>query len=74
MLVPSISQPQRVLIGAIFVDVLLVTLMLLDARAHRRVHPAWLIGIPLIVAVQWVRVAIQPTQTWIAFADWLARV
>jgi hypothetical protein len=72
MLIPNINQPQRVLIGAVIVDSLLVGIALLDARSQKRFHPAWAIGLAAMLFVQWARVAIQPTETWLAFTAWLA--
>lgn len=72
MLIPSIGQPRRVLIGALIVDALLLTLAWIDARAQRRLHPAWIVGAVALLTVQWARVAMQPTQTWLAFTAWLA--
>jgi hypothetical protein len=72
MLIPAISLPQRVLIGAVIVDLLLVGIALLEARTQKRLHPAWPIGLAAMVFVQWARVAMQPTEPWLAFTAWLA--
>lgn len=72
MLIPTINQPQRVLLGAVIVDVLLVAVALLDARRRRRMHPAWSIGLAALLLVQWARVAMQSTEPWLAFTAWLA--
>jgi hypothetical protein len=72
MLIPAISLPQRVLLGAVIVDLLLVGIALLDARTQKRLHPAWPIGLAAMVFVQWARVAMQPTEPWLAFTAWLA--
>jgi hypothetical protein len=74
MLIPAISLPQRVLIGAVLVDLLLVGIALLDARNQKRLHPAWPIGLAALVFVQWARVAMQPTEPWLAFTAWLAKL
>jgi hypothetical protein len=72
MLIPTFNMPQRVLIGAVIVDALLVVIALLDMRSQRRLHPAWIVGLSAMLAVQWARVAIQPSDTWLAFTAWLA--
>lgn len=72
MLIPAINQPRRVLIGAVIVDLLLVGIALLDVRNQKRLHPAWPIGLAALLFVQWARVAIQPTEPWLAFTAWLA--
>ncbi len=74
MLIPAIGQPLRILIGAVIVDALLLIVVLVDARAQRRLHPAWLVGAALLITVQCVRVVIVPTDGWIGFTGWLARL
>jgi hypothetical protein len=74
MLIPDIGQPTRILIGAVIVDVLLLTVAWVDTRAQGRLHPAWAVGGALILCVQWIRIAILPTAEWLAFTNWLAQL
>lgn len=72
MLIPSIGQPLRITIGTIMVDLMLLTVIAMDSRAQRRVHPVYVGGALFILFVQWARIAILDTQVWIDFTRWLA--
>lgn len=72
MLIPSIGQPLRVTLGTIIVDLMLLTVIAVDSRAQRRVHPVYLYGALFILFVQWARIAVLDTQAWIEFTHWLA--
>ncbi len=72
MLVPSIAQPQRVVIGALIVDALIVAVALLDARARGRVHPVYVAGGAFIAGVQYLRAELLVTDAWATFCAWLA--
>jgi hypothetical protein len=72
MLIPSIGQPLRILIGAALVDLMLLAVIVIDSRARGRVHPVYVCGGALIVLVQWARIAMLDTATWVAFTNWLA--
>jgi hypothetical protein len=72
MLVPAIAQPQRVVIGAVIVDALVVVVALLDARARGRVHPVFVAGGAFIVTVQYLRSQLLGTDAWATFCAWLA--
>ncbi|HEX6994901.1 MAG TPA: hypothetical protein VF339_12220 [Gammaproteobacteria bacterium] len=74
MIVPQIAQPERIVIGAVIVDLLLIGVVLLDRRAIGRVHPMWVAGLALIVTVQWLRVVIARTEAWAVFTAWLAQL
>lgn len=72
MLIPSIGQPLRITIGTIIVDLMLLTVIALDSRAERRVHPVYVFGALFIFIVQWARIAVLNTQAWLDFTQWLA--
>jgi len=72
MLAPQIAQPERIVIGAVIVDLLLLGVVLLDRRATGRMHPVWTAGFVLIVTVQWLRVVIARTDAWAVFTARLA--
>ncbi len=72
MLFPAITLPQRVHVGAAIVDALLLGVMLHDRRLTGRWHPAYVLGLAFIVAIQVARSAILDTPLWIDFTAWLA--
>jgi len=72
MLAPWIAQAERIVIGAVIVDLLLAGVVLLDRRAIGRLHPMWVLGFGLIVTVQWLRVVVARTDAWADFTAWLA--
>jgi energy-converting hydrogenase Eha subunit A len=72
MLVPAIAQPQRVVIGAVIVDAMIVAVALLDARDRGRVHPVYVAGGAFIVGVQYLRAQLLGTDGWVHFCTWLA--
>jgi hypothetical protein len=72
MLVPAIGQPLRILIGAVIVDLMIIAVALVDARARGgRVHPVYVTGLALLVLVQWARAAVLDTAPWLRFTTWL---
>jgi hypothetical protein len=71
-LVPSTDLASRVLLGAVAVDLLLVAIVLMDRRSTGRAHPVWLIGGAALIAMQYLRVAVVPTEGWRAVTQWLA--
>ena len=71
-LVPSTELTGRVFLGAVAVDLLLLAVVLIDRRSTGRVHPVWLLGGAAMVSVQYLRVAIVPTEFWRAVTQWLA--
>ena len=71
-LVPSTELAGRVFLGAVAVDLLLLAVVLIDRRSTGRVHPVWLPGGAALVLVQYLRVAIVPTQFWRDVTQWLA--
>jgi energy-converting hydrogenase Eha subunit A len=71
-LVPETTQPERALLGAVAVDVLLLAVVLLDRRAVGRIHPVWMAGGAILIASQWLRRALSRTDLWTHVTDWLA--
>jgi hypothetical protein len=72
MLAPAIGHPLRTLLGAIVVDLLLLTVIALDARKQGRVHPVYLGGFAFLLMVQYMRRAVLDTQFWFDFTNWMA--
>jgi len=73
---PGLAGPrtvESVLLSALLADLLIVAAMTYDWRKRGRIHPAYLIGGGIIVAVQLLRVPLSTTQWWYAIADVLSR-
>jgi hypothetical protein len=73
---PGLGGPrtvESVLLPGLVADLLIVAAMAYDWRKRGRVHPAYLIGGGVIVAVQFLRAPLSTTQGWYAIADFLAR-
>jgi hypothetical protein len=73
---PGLGPPrtvESVLISALVADLLIVAAMTYDWRTRGRIHPAYLIGGGVIVAVQFLRLPVSTTQWWYSLADFLAR-
>lgn len=72
MLFPAITLPQRVAIGAAVMDVMLLGVVFLDARARGRVHSVYAWGGVAILLAQGLRGVLLRTDGFRAFASWLA--
>lgn len=72
LLIPDIIQPHRALIGAVITDLMLLAVILLDARITRRVHPVYLAGGAFLLFVQIVRSPVTHTPFWREACQWLA--
>jgi hypothetical protein len=70
--VPDTTQPQRALLGAVLVDLILLAVIALDRRSTGRVHPVWIAGGGFLLANQIVRVLVAQTPPWVEFTAWLA--
>jgi hypothetical protein len=70
-LIPAISFPQRTTLGAVVVDVLLLVVIAIDARLHRRLHPVYVWGFALLVTAQVSRILVLKTEWWTRFGNWL---
>lgn len=72
---PGLAGPrtvESVLMTGLLADLLIVVAMAYDWRTRGRVHPAYLIGGGIIVAVQFLRAPVSATQWWYGIADFLA--
>lgn len=72
LLIPDITQPHRALIGAIIIDLLLLAVILTDARIKGRVHPAYIAGGAFLVFIQIARSLIAGSTFWREACKWLA--
>jgi hypothetical protein len=73
---PGLGAPrtvESVLMAGLIADLLIVVAIAYDWRTRGRVHPTYLIGGGVIVAVQCLRAPLSTTQWWYAIADFLAR-
>jgi hypothetical protein len=61
------------LAGGAIADLLIVAGAVYDWRSRGKVHPAYLVGGVVMVALQAVRVPLSQTHAWLAFADGMAR-
>lgn len=71
---PGAIGPPPVMVGTppgLVVDLLLVAGMVYDWRTRGRPHPVYLIGLPLMVATQIVRVPLSPTDAWMSVTRWV---
>jgi hypothetical protein len=71
-LVPSITLADRVFLGAVVTDLILLVVVLIDRRSNGRVRSVWLLGGAALISVQYLRVAVVPTEFWGTVTRWLA--
>jgi hypothetical protein len=64
---------ESVLTSALVADVLILAGIVHDLRTRGRVHPAYLAGGALLLAVQILRAPASTTAWWYAIADFCAR-
>jgi hypothetical protein len=48
--------------------------MVFDWRTRRRMHPAWIIGLAVMLGGGLLRAPLAATPAWLAFADWTTRI
>ena len=73
---PGLGPPrtvESVMTSALLADALILAGVIYDVRTRGRVHPAYLIGGAVILAVQFCACLVSTTQGWYAIADFLAR-
>jgi hypothetical protein len=58
--------------GAVVVDAMLLAVIAIDTRIHRRLHPVYVWGFALLVTAQVSRILVLKTDWWIRFGNWLA--
>ena len=62
-----------VLTSGLVADVLILVAVIHDLRTRGRVHPTYLVGGAIILALQFLRSPVSTTQWWYGVADFLAR-
>ena len=72
-LLPPPPQGMPVVVG-LLLQLLIVAGMIHDKRTRGRVHPAWIVGMAVSVAIIVLKVPFSTTSTWLAFADWTTRI
>ena len=73
---PGLGPPrtvESVLMPELIADALIAARVIYDMRTRGRPHPAYLIGGPIVLAVQVLRIPLSTTPLWYAIADFLAR-
>jgi hypothetical protein len=73
---PGLGPPrtvESVMTAGLIADALILVGVIYDLRTRGRVHPTYVIGGVIIVALQVLRMPMSTTQTWYAIADFLAR-
>lgn len=71
---PGLGPPQPIestMIAGVLVEMLIVAAMVHDWRSYGRVHPAYLWGLGVTMAVHLLRPVIGYTEAWYRFADFL---
>lgn len=71
---PGLGPPlpiENTMRGGILVELLIVAAMVHDWRSHGRVHPAYLWGFAVTVAVHWLRPVVGYSDPWYRFTDFL---
>jgi hypothetical protein len=60
--------------AGLLLQLLIVAGMIHDKRTRGKVHPAWIIGMAISVAIILLKVPLSATPGWLAFADWTTRI
>lgn len=74
---PGILAPPPVtnsVIVGLALQLLIVAGMIHDKRTRGSIHPAWIAGMIISVAIIVLKVPISTTAGWLAFADWTTRI
>jgi hypothetical protein len=74
---PGMRQPSLVSASLMPIMISLLIIgagMLHDWRTRRKVHPAWIIGLIVIIPIALLRGPVSQTAAWQAFADWTTRI
>lgn len=71
-LLPGMELPERAMLGAATVDLLLLGVVLLDRRVTGRLHPVWVAGGAALVTAQCLRSVVARTDWWAEVTAWLA--
>lgn len=71
---PGLGPPPPMTVGiptSIALDLILLTIVLIDWRATKRLHPVYVIGGLALVAIQIIRIPLSTSQAWHALVEWL---
>jgi hypothetical protein len=71
---PGLGPPQPIegtMVAGIIVELLIVAAIIHDWRSHGRVHPAYLWGLGVMLAVHWLRPVVGYSESWYRFTDFL---
>jgi hypothetical protein len=72
---PAETAPAEVAVSVapgLAIDLLIVAAMIYDWRTRGHVHPVYLIGGPVLLFLQVIRVPLSTTPAWHAIAAWVA--
>ena len=72
---PGVGPPlpvESALVAGLLADTVIVLGMLFDWRTRGRPHPAYMWGLGVVLAIQFLRDPLSATAGWSAFADYLA--
>lgn len=68
---PPAAMP---IIVGLLLQLIIVAGMIHDRKTRGLVHPAWIIGLVVSVAVIFLKVPLSSTAGWLSFADWTTRI
>ena len=74
---PAMLAPPPVtnsVVVGLALQLLVVAGMMHDKRTRGKVHPAWIAGLAVSVAIILLKVPLSTTSTWLSFADWTTRI
>ena len=74
---PGLAPPPPAIMPVIvglLLQLLLVVGMVHDWRTRGRVHPAWIVGLAVSVAVIVLKVPLSTTAAWLSFAQWTTTI
>jgi hypothetical protein len=66
-------QAMPVVVG-LLLQLLIVAGMVHDKRTRGSVHPAWIVGVTVSVAIILLKVPLSATPGWLSFANWTTRI
>jgi hypothetical protein len=66
--------PMAPVVVGLLLQLIIIAGMIHDKRSRGSVHPAWIVGLTVSVAVLLAKVPLSHTDGWLAFADWMARI
>ena len=72
-LFPPPPQAMPVVVGLIL-QLLIVAGMIHDKRTRGSIHPAWIAGMIISIAIILLKVPLSATPAWLSFADWTTKI